>query len=133
MMPLVHGADARAGFDARDQTVDRDADAIDGAPKRAVDATGARADALVEEIFDKRLRFVLDIKNFSSIIYIWYEGGQLRPALVRLSRVRPRSFRGGRRAEPEFRFPKTMRQRKVHRSDERRFRASVPGGSRTES
>jgi len=28
-----------------------------------------------EEIFDKRARFVLDIAKFSSIIYIWYEGG----------------------------------------------------------
>jgi hypothetical protein len=35
---------------------------------------------------------VLDIKKFSSIIYIWYEGGKLRPALVRLSSVRPRPF-----------------------------------------
>jgi hypothetical protein len=83
MTPLLHGN----GFDARDQTVDRDADAIEGAVTRAVAATGARLDALVEEIFDKRLRFVLDIKNFSSIIYIWYEGGQLRPALVRLARI----------------------------------------------
>jgi len=26
---------------------------------------------------------VLDIKIFSTIIYIWYEGGELRPPLVR--------------------------------------------------
>ena|SRR6188768_4090079 len=92
MTPLLHGNDARARLDARDQSVDRDSDAIEGATTRAIAATGPRLDALVEEIFDKRLRFVLDIKNFSSIIYIWYEGGQLRPALVRLGRVRPRPF-----------------------------------------
>ena len=84
---VSRGKDARARVDARDQTVARDSDAIEGAATRSVAATGARVDALVEEIFDKRLRFVLDIKNFSSIIYIWYEGGQLRPALVRLARV----------------------------------------------
>ena len=92
MTPLLHGNDARARLDARDQSVDRDSDAIEGATTRAIAATGPRLDALVEEIFDKRLRFVLDIKNFSSIIYIWYEGGQLRPALVRLRTVRPRPF-----------------------------------------
>jgi hypothetical protein len=27
---------------------------------------------------------VLDNQNFSPIIYIWYEGGELRPSLVRL-------------------------------------------------
>jgi hypothetical protein len=87
MTPLLHGNDAHARFDARDQTVDRDSDAIEGATMPPAAATSARFDALVEEIFDKRLSFVLDIKNFSSIIYIWYEGGQLRPALVRLARV----------------------------------------------
>ena len=92
MTPLLHGNDAHARFDARDQTVDRDSDAIEGATMPPAAATSARFDALVEEIFDKRLSFVLDIKNFSSIIYIWYEGGQLRPALVRLGRVRPRPF-----------------------------------------
>jgi hypothetical protein len=45
-----------------------------------------------EEIFDKRSRFVLDIKKFSSIIYIWYEGGKLRPALVRLRIGQPCPF-----------------------------------------
>ena len=29
--------------------------------------------------------FVLDIRNFSTIIYIWYEGGGLKPPLVRLT------------------------------------------------
>ena len=105
MTPLLHGNDARARLDARDQSVDRDSDAIEGATTRAIAATGPRLDALVEEIFDKRLRFVLDIKNFSSIIYIWYEGGQLRPALVRLRNSSTSPFRSGRRAEPEFWFP----------------------------
>src|SRR5258708_40329112 len=36
-------------------------------------------------IFDNSVTFVLDIPRFSTIIYIWYEGGQLRPSLVRLS------------------------------------------------
>jgi hypothetical protein len=35
------------------------------------------------------MHFVLDIRFFSSIIYILYEGGRLRPPLVR----------------PRFRFP----------------------------
>jgi hypothetical protein len=30
---------------------------------------------------------VLDRIFFSSIIYIWYEGGQLRPSLVRIGAV----------------------------------------------
>ena len=88
MTPLLRGNK----IDARDQTVERDSDAIEGATTRPIAATSARVDTLAEEIFDKRLSFVLDIKNFSSIIYIWYEGGQLRPALVRLRRVRPRPF-----------------------------------------
>jgi len=28
-------------------------------------------------------RFVLDNRIFSSIIYIWYEGGRLRPLVVK--------------------------------------------------
>jgi hypothetical protein len=28
---------------------------------------------------------VLDIEIFSTIIYIWYEGGELKPPLVRLT------------------------------------------------
>jgi hypothetical protein len=28
-------------------------------------------------------RFVLDNRFFSSIIYIWYEGGRLRPLVVK--------------------------------------------------
>ena len=31
---------------------------------------------------DKHKRFVLDNPNFSSIIYIWYEGAGLRPLIV---------------------------------------------------
>jgi hypothetical protein len=33
--------------------------------------------------FDNFSGFVLDIRSFSTIIYIWYEGGELRPPLVR--------------------------------------------------
>jgi hypothetical protein len=32
--------------------------------------------------FDTRQRFVLDMTFFSPIIYIWYEGGRLRPPVV---------------------------------------------------
>ena len=32
--------------------------------------------------FDRNERFVLDNTNFSSIIYIWYEGVWLRPLIV---------------------------------------------------
>ena len=41
------------------------------------------------EFFDKFIAFVLDIKIFSTIIYIWYEGGQLRPLLVRKKGRKP--------------------------------------------
>jgi len=44
-----------------------------------VDAIGS---AFVSASFDRNERFVLDIRVFSSIIYIWYEGGGLRPLLV---------------------------------------------------
>jgi len=30
---------------------------------------------------------VLDTVNFSTIIYIWYEGGNIRPPLVRYERL----------------------------------------------
>jgi len=30
---------------------------------------------------------VLDITAFSTIIYIWYEGGELRPSLVRIEKL----------------------------------------------
>ncbi len=33
-------------------------------------------------LFDNHKRFVLDKVNFSSIIYIWYEGVRLRPLIV---------------------------------------------------
>jgi hypothetical protein len=33
-------------------------------------------------IFDNKRAFMLDIKNFSPIIYIWYEGGWLSPPVV---------------------------------------------------
>lgn len=33
--------------------------------------------------FDNHKRFVLDKVNFSSIIYIWYEGVRLRPLIVK--------------------------------------------------
>jgi hypothetical protein len=32
--------------------------------------------------FDNKRAFVLDIKKFSPIIYIWYEGGWLSPPVV---------------------------------------------------
>jgi hypothetical protein len=35
------------------------------------------------EVFDMSDAFVLDINFFSSIIYILYEGGRLRPPVVR--------------------------------------------------
>ena len=44
-----------------------------------------RRDRSRDHFFDKTSVFVLDIAAFSTIIYIWYEGGQLRPFLVRLS------------------------------------------------
>ncbi len=34
--------------------------------------------------FDNLVAFVLDIRFLTTIIYIWYEGGELRPSLVRL-------------------------------------------------
>ena len=36
-----------------------------------------------DQTFDNLGTFVLDIPFFSTIIYIWYEDGQLRPFLVR--------------------------------------------------
>ena len=33
-------------------------------------------------LFGYNKRFVLDNRFFSSIIYIWYEGGRLRPLVV---------------------------------------------------
>jgi hypothetical protein len=42
------------------------------------------ADAIDSERFsDYNKRFVLDNRIFSSIIYIWYEGGRLRPLVVK--------------------------------------------------
>src|SRR4051812_5765837 len=37
------------------------------------------------DFFDNLALFVLDIRNFSTIIYIWYEGGERKPPLVRLT------------------------------------------------
>jgi len=42
-------------------------------------AVGRGSDA---RFFDNKRAFVLDIKNFSLIIYIWYEGGWLSPPVV---------------------------------------------------
>ena len=72
------------------------------------------------EIFDKTAAFVLDITIFSTIIYIWYEGGQLRPSLVRLRRSNSTS---------PFAPSRTQGRRRRCHSDERRRRVSVPGGS----
>jgi len=38
-------------------------------------------------IFDKPLDFVLDSKEISPIIYIWYEGGWLSPPVVTAKRT----------------------------------------------
>jgi len=37
----------------------------------------------IGRVFDNHKRFVLDNRIFSSIIYIWYEGGGLRPLVVK--------------------------------------------------
>jgi hypothetical protein len=36
----------------------------------------------IGRLWDYNKRFVLDNRFFSSIIYIWYEGGRLRPLVV---------------------------------------------------
>jgi len=36
------------------------------------------------KIFDFSCTFVLDTEKFRFIIYIWYEGGELMPSLVKL-------------------------------------------------
>jgi tetratricopeptide (TPR) repeat protein len=57
--------------------------------------------------FDFLHTFVLDTGNFSTIIYIWYEDGKLRPSLVRSVRPRPsesrlrRGCQNARRHNPE--------------------------------
>ena len=56
---------------------------------------------------------MLDTEKFRFIIYIWYEGGELMPSLVKLDKL-----------ERTFPLPG-----KVPRGDERRHRVSVPGGS----
>ena len=38
-------------------------------------------------IFDKQIDFVLDSKEISPIIYIWYEGGWLSPPVVTAKRT----------------------------------------------
>jgi len=37
--------------------------------------------------FDNKRAFMLDIKKFSPIIYIWYEGGWLSPPVVTTEQV----------------------------------------------
>ena len=46
-------------------------------------ARARRAKHCDDEFFDNIDAFVLDIEFFSSIIYIWYEGSELRLPLVR--------------------------------------------------
>ena len=46
-------------------------------------ATERASAAANDQTFDNLGTFVLDIPFFSTIIYIWYEDGQLRPFLVR--------------------------------------------------
>jgi len=52
-------------------------------------------EGLAGVIVDNRERFVLDNRNFSSIIYIWYEGGRLRPRLVKLMELKPGRHQAG--------------------------------------
>lgn len=52
------------------------------AHRGTVDIAGAFALAPGAADFDNHRRFVLDNPHFSSIIYIWYEGGRLRPLVV---------------------------------------------------
>jgi len=49
-------------------------------PTRVIEGVG---DAIGRCAFDNHKRFVLDNRFFSSIIYIWYEGGGLRPLIVK--------------------------------------------------
>jgi hypothetical protein len=42
--------------------------------RKAQDACGTQKCG-AEDFFDKKGVFVLDIRKFSTIIYIWYEGG----------------------------------------------------------
>ena len=57
---------------------------------------------------------MLDTRKIGFIIYIWYEGGELRPPLVSSGDL--------------FEFTLSQR-REVPRRDERRHYVSVPGGS----
>ena len=41
----------------------------------------ARARAHKSKIFDNSFAFVLDIRKFSTIIYMLYEGGELKPPM----------------------------------------------------
>ena len=61
--------------------------------------------------FDKQRDFVLDTKEISPIIYIWYEGGWLSPPVVtakRPSEVEPLILR---RAQWRRRLPRARRRR----------------------
>jgi hypothetical protein len=61
---------------------------------------------------------VLDTEKFRFIIYIWYEGGELMPSLVKPD------------GDVE---PARPHRRSVPRGDERRHRVSVPGGSHNDA
>jgi hypothetical protein len=43
-----------------------------------------KIDRASPKIFDFLSTFVLDTEKFRFIIYIWYEGGELMPSLVKL-------------------------------------------------
>jgi hypothetical protein len=43
-----------------------------------------KTDHTISKIFDFSSTFVLDTEKFRFIIYIWYEGGELMPSLVKL-------------------------------------------------
>ena len=59
-------------------------DIVGGAPARARKRTPRTQTARSLKFFDNLVAFVLDIGSLGTIIYIWYEGGELRPPLVRL-------------------------------------------------
>ena len=88
-------------------------------PLRVRDRARSR---LMTENFDNSRTFVLDILTFSTIIYIWYEGGSLRPPLVRLSSDEAEHI-------STLPFGRATCVQKVPRREGRRRRVSVPGGS----
>ena len=85
--------------------------------RRSREARATRSSDRRATFFDFFVHIVLDTRCFSSIIYIWYEGGELRPSLVRSKII----F--------DLALPLAEPARKVPRREEGRHRVSVPGGS----